>query len=197
MDAFEGKVAEFWAWFVTEKSSLERELDGATWTLVSKLDRYVRQLDERLNWDIGPGDTCRWRLVISPGGERALLPLSEAIIARAPPLPGWELEAARPPRNWIGPRQFEYDGVLIDAVEWQYALVPREELLDVVWVAPNLASTRDVNVEALGVFLLECEVGEKARLERFGNIEIVVRGEADPALELHPIAKLRAQARTH
>ena len=195
MDAeLEVKIASFWRWFGGEHMLLERELEGATWLSVQKLDRYVRALDERLRWDIGPGEDAPWMFVLSPNGQRELLEVTEAIMAHAPELPHWEFHAARPKRRWAeGRRRFDYDGIEVDADDWSYWLEPQGSFFEITWIVPDLDALHGVDPEALGQHLLECELGEKNRLRHFTGVNIASAAAWSTVLVAEPIGTLRAR----
>lgn len=188
MDA--AKVRRFWSWFVEGRTALERNERGR----IDELDRKVRELDSRLSWEIGPGVRLPNMLAISPAGDRHLLDLTEAIVAVAPSVAGWEFHSAKPPKQWKDQtREFEYDGIVIDATDWKYGLIAINEAVffDIVWLAPNLETLRGVDSNAFGDLLLESEVGEREKILRFDQVEVAPLASSDPGFPVSPISVLR------
>lgn len=117
------RVDAFWRWFVSVAGALTAEPYGPA--LVAELDRRIRALGV-CTWELGPCVACpgRQMLVISAGGDAALVPLARAILARAPRLDGWEFLAAKPPKEWDRVFVLDVGGAetKIDAGTWHYVL---------------------------------------------------------------------------
>jgi hypothetical protein len=200
MEELEVKAGNFWRWFVENRKALEKELEGATWRSVQTLEMLIRALHEGLDWEIrAPGTSGCWTFALSPNGHRELLAIAEAIVAKAPDVPGWAFCAGRPPRNWKdGKRRLDYGAIEIDASGFEYVLTKHEGNFDIIWVVPDLSALKGVDSETLANHLVDCELGEKARLKRFRNITLVGSDAIDsdtpdPEAPRHPIEELRAE----
>lgn len=115
-------------------------------------------------------------LAISPNGDAAHLAITRAIVALAPDLGGWEIHAAKPPRQWqlgfeIGAGTPERT-ITIDGTRWE--TVPhrlRDGRYDLVF-RPDAAYGAAVAEQAAEI-LVEGELGEAARIELVRNVEVV------------------------
>jgi hypothetical protein len=92
------RINEFWSWFCDVAEALAGNVENPT--LLKDFDGRVRDLDPKLSWEIGPGLSKPWQLVISPNLDRDLREEARAIVACAPVLPAWEFHAARQPKKW-------------------------------------------------------------------------------------------------
>jgi hypothetical protein len=66
------------------------------WDLPTFMREHLGAIHPRLMWEFGPGRPDGHRLVITPEGERHLLPLVRELLRRAPQLQGWEFLDHRP-----------------------------------------------------------------------------------------------------
>src|SRR5258708_49788 len=92
------KIGEFWHWFRDVAGMLAANVESPA--LVKELDDRVRQFDPELSWEIGPGISKSWQLVISPNLNRDLRDKARAIVSGAPVLAGWEFYSARQRKEW-------------------------------------------------------------------------------------------------
>lgn len=79
---------------------------GKRWDLPAFMQKHLGAIDERLMWEFGPAlKGSGHRLAITAEGERALVPLVNAMLARAPKLRGLELYGERPAEalDYVGP----------------------------------------------------------------------------------------------
>ena len=64
------RVGDFWSWFSSIAASLAVNIESPA--LLEELDTWVRDLDSMLSWEVGPGSSEPWQLVISPNLNREL-----------------------------------------------------------------------------------------------------------------------------
>src|SRR5947209_13882550 len=121
--AIKGKssIDEFWRWFRQVAAALESNIEAPS--LLKELDVRLRNLDAELSWEIGPGRSKPWQLVISPNLNRDLRERASRIVTRAPTLPGWEFFAARQRKEWHYKLELGGDRLPIDASEWTFVLL--------------------------------------------------------------------------
>jgi len=168
----------FWAWFASAGDGFPREMDAR-----------VAGLGE-LAWEVGADAGGRW-LAISPGGNPDLLPLTRAVVARAPRMPGWTFHPAKPPRDWD--RTFSLGGgVRIDANAWRYLLQRFPDgTLDVEIAAPDLMRYEEpLRVHAARI-ALDGELGEERRLACVQEIYVFYGFEAADAEAARPFEDLK------
>ena len=127
-------------------------------------------------------------VVVSPQGERRLRPLTEAIIERAPKLPGVRFVSHRPPRPL---------GEALDAVKRSHghdltagrarAGFSRGHLLDVVVYAPGFAGVRSEARQSAAELALVGLLGERLVDDWLGDID------AEPAAGGGPLRVLNTE----
>lgn len=161
--------------------------------MIDELDSEVRALGP-ISWELGPGMQNNWRLTLTPDGDRALLPLTAAIVARAPEIVGWEVASSRQPREWdltFSMSLSSGDTVEIDARSWNYVLWRFSDgSLDIKIGLDGVTSLSDEDRYRAAVIVLDGLLGEERRLEKLETIEVVTRLESDELSRATPIALL-------
>lgn len=190
-----GRIGEFWSWFAGACGTFGERFENAA--AIEELARRIAALGP-FTWEMGPGlkNPGRILLVISPGGDRRLLPAARDIVARAPELPGWEFLPARPPKDWDLRASLEYEGVgslFLDARAWRYVAAPGPGgLLDFVVCAPELAYYEDEVRRVAAGIILDGELGEEARLDHIAGIDVVAEFDERQDEVARPIQGLKA-----
>jgi hypothetical protein len=114
---------EFWNWFAANAEAISSETHPE---LLEILDEKLTQVDPRLSWEIGPGRHEPWLLAISPNLDKALVNDAREMVAEAPEIRGWEIYAARQPKQWDYRVEIDSDtsdqSVSLDASDWQFVL---------------------------------------------------------------------------
>ncbi len=167
-------VAEFWCWFASAARRLAAT-DFADQGLLQELDARVSRLGP-LGWELGPGQQLSYSLTLTPDGSAELLPLTEAIVAAAAPIPDFELHSARPAKRWdlrfsiTGPRGEE---VPVDARAWRYVLYRFQDgLFDILIEEPNMGhAEEDMRVSA-AIVVVDGLLGERERLLGIHTVSI-------------------------
>ncbi|HZI12713.1 MAG TPA: hypothetical protein VE153_20190 [Myxococcus sp.] len=91
------RVDAWWQAFAANVRHLEAHLTlGTPFDVAGFMATGLGAVSGSLDWELGRGLQGGHRLVITPGGHRALRPLTNVLLSRAPPLPGWEFHASRP-----------------------------------------------------------------------------------------------------
>ena len=143
----------------------------------------IEAVHENLVIDFMNGVERPNRLIVSAGGNPVLAQIVRDVVARAPKIPGWDIEAFRPP----APLSFAIDldvpgrgAVSIDAEKFRASLAPRLDRIDVdIHIADADAELRHILKET-AVAVVERVVGEIAFMECVGDIS-VTPGPADLA----------------
>lgn len=180
----EAAADAFWAWFQAVAGATDDELRR-------ELDARVASLGE-LAWEIGSSAAGR-RLAISPGGNPDLLPLTRAVVARAPRVSGWTFHPARPPKDWDLTFSLGAD-VRIDARGWRYLLQRYADgTLDVEIAAPDLMRYEEpIRIHAARI-ALDGELGEERRLARVQDVFVYYDFEAADAPRIRPFPDLKRE----
>ena len=185
------KISAFWSWFASIAGRLSENFDNPV--LLAELDAKVSELGD-IAWELGPGSREENALAISPDGAAEWLPVTQRIVATAPPIPGWEFHPARPVKEWN--LQFAISAAAggeleIDARPWRYVLFRFPDgTFDVVLEQNNLFDASEEDRFAASVVLLDGLLGEAKRLLRMRDIESVVTLPQDQASKANPVTVL-------
>jgi hypothetical protein len=191
------RINIFWDWFGTIADSLAADPHDSS--LLSELDRRVLSLAPGLSWEIGPGLSKPWQLVISPDLNRDLRETAKSIVARAPSLDQWEFHPARQPKEWE--YKFEFtdetgaERLMVDATNWRFVLLRHQSgIREMLLLASELSALSDVERWQAGAILLEGILGEDVFLDAVDEFEVVNELEPRFAAHARSIRDLRAAA---
>jgi len=188
------RIRDFWAWFAGARTTFGERFENAA--AIEELAGRIAALG-RFSWEMGPGlkNPYNTLLVISPGGDRDLLPPAREIVAQAPAIPGWEFVPARPPKQWDLRASLEYDGVgslFLDARSWKVTLLKGPDgLFEIVICAPELAYYDEAVRQVAAGIILDGELGEEARLVHIRGIRVVTELDERQAEEAGLLSDLK------
>jgi len=166
----------FWQWF--ESIAAELDENHTNIDLVDELDKRIKSLGS-IGWELGPGviNPSAQMLVLTPCGNKDLLPFTKYIISLAPNILGWEFYPAKPPKQWRQSFTIKDDNgqdIKIDASAWRYVLLKfPDNMYDLIIIAPEMANLSDKIRGAAAEIVVDGQLGEELRLEKIANIEIV------------------------
>ncbi|MCP4806176.1 MAG: hypothetical protein GY913_05260 [Proteobacteria bacterium] len=139
------------------------------WDIVTWMNAQLAPVLPGLFWEFGPGDAGGHRLVVSCEASLQNRHLVEALVARAPDIPGWTFSSSRPPTtpevaaNFVDHRT----GARIGRA--QVACSPGEgNRVDIRWHIPGLRDGFDAAYEGTSRLL-----GEQAVSDHVGVIDCV------------------------
>ncbi len=184
----EQAISELWAWFADRAELLARNTRNEA--MHAELDARVSALGP-LVWEIGPGLVKPNAFVVSPDGDRELLPLTTQIIAAAPPLADWEWHAARPPKQWNLTFELRADEASrsIDASRWRYVLYDLgDDVFELTVYALFTEDLRDELRQAAVEIVLQGVLGERRRMSNIRRYDVKVT--LDPGQVAVAIASL-------
>lgn len=153
------EIRKFWSWFATVADELARNFQNRQ--LLDLLDAQLRRLGP-VRWEFGDGT-----FAISPDGDASLLPLTQRIVALAPPLEGWEFLAARSAKEAPPKFTFNIGGKkhVVDPATWRYVLTRVEkQSFDIEIEQVGLPELSDEDRHAAAVAVLDAVLGEEKRL---------------------------------
>lgn len=163
----------FWQWFSNHHKELGENFDNEK--ALVELDNQILDLGD-FAWEIGPGIKGKNQLVISPGGNISLLPITKQIIANATNIPGWVFCYAKPPKQWqllYDFRKENGDVIEIDASKWKYVLVRYEEGFEIIIQTNDLTNLSKEDKLIASEILLDGILGEEFRMLHITYIDIV------------------------
>jgi hypothetical protein len=188
------QIDGFWKWFSSAARLMSGNVENRTFA--DELDRRMREFDPKLSWEIGPGATRLWQLVISPNLDRELREKARVIVARAPEAIGWKFHSARQPKNWN--YQFEIgaadrsDLIRLDASNWTFVLLKYPNGAHEVLLRSDDVRllTEDERWQAAAI-VLESILGEELVMDKISEFELLDELEPRFALKQRPIQDLR------
>jgi hypothetical protein len=195
-----GEMDRFWQAFVARQERIDalfRMQDR--WDLVSWMNEKLAPLTQGLLWEFGPGAEGGHRLVITPESRRHLRPLVAELIARAPKLPNWSFQDARPPdppeytQNVVHGRAGIQLGAALVGVQ------PGEgNRLDLRWHFPGL-DPKDPRAFEAAFVATQSVLGERVLDEWVGMLDCVasaegLRGWKTLPVQLHAARQKLVQA---
>lgn len=186
---------DFWNWFESHAEQLAREAmadasvrDAAG--VLSELDRRLTRLEPGIGWEVGPYKDG-WCLVLSPVEAAREPALTPSLLEAAPKIGGWTFLAARPAKFWR--RQFQYCGLDVDARCWRYQLRRWEDgALGIIWGLMEWLPDQEADLEDIGWFVLEAEVGEEMARAHFVDVEVTDLSTWSDPHAGNPIGDLKA-----
>lgn len=185
---------EFWSWFAANAESIS---SNAHPDLLEKLDEKLRQVDQRLSWEIGPGRHEPWLLAISPNLNKGLVDEARKVVSAAPEIPGWEFYATRQPKQWDFRVEIDsgdsHEPVCLDASDWQFVLLRYPDgLREVLLTGPSLPPLTDDQRWQAAAIVLEGVLGEEILLANVDEFELVSNMEPRFVEKQRPINALKA-----
>jgi len=186
----DNEIRAFWNWFLSVADNFGDHFDNQE--LIQELDQKISKMGD-FSWELGPGvaDQTNSALVITPCGDKTLLPVTKLVVANAPKIPGWEFFASKPPKKWE--RRFLVEAengrkIEIDASNWKYALLKFPEgTFDIIIKSPELIGlTKDLQYTAATI-VLDSEIGEEMRLQWIVGVDVVAEFDEELSKKNNPI----------
>ena len=164
--------------------------------LLEELDGRVHDLDSMLSWEVGPGTSTPWQLVISPNLNRDLRQKAQEIVSQAPELEGWEFYPARRPKDWnykvLMERSNGGEPLQLDASGWSFVLLQYPDgVKEVLLQGTNLPTLNDDERWQAAAITLESILGEDVVMDRINEFDLVDKLEPRFAEKQRPIQHLR------
>lgn len=188
------EIDAFWLWFIRNSELVVPNCDYAQ--AVADLDRKVRNLDERLSWEIGPGKEKSWLLAISPNLDKGLLKEAQEIVAAAPELANWEFYSTRQPKEWDYRVELNSDDpnrlIKIDASDWEFVLLRYPDgFREVLLYSGSLPPLSEDERWQAAAIVLECLIGEESVITKIDDFELVSNLEPRFVERKRPLTLLR------
>jgi len=182
------RVVAFWNWFRDWHEDIASAYaSGDSFWLDANLTERVKQIERRLNWEMGPYHDPDNTLAISPS-VRENIELAQRIVAAAPSLAGWHFLSAKPPKelNRLAMELPGVQGAEVCGDEWVYRLTAYNKIafFDIEVFTDYAGPAADCHLELLTRRLIECTVGEVPYLEKFAAVKVFRGTEARPPEKL-------------
>jgi len=162
--------------------------------LLAELDVRVQGLKPTFSWEIGPGLSKPWRLVISPSLNGDLRELAKSIVAVSPALRDWEFHSPRQPKKWDF--KFELEDpkergpIELDASTWKFVLLKYPDGKNEILLKAEAQTKLKKKQRTLAAtIVLESILGEETLLDCVDDYQLVK--ELEPRLNkmLRPIRR--------
>jgi hypothetical protein len=176
------------------RRNLAGDVENAS--VLEELDKKVYELDPKLSWEIGPGSSALWQLVISPNLNRDLRQKAQEIVSQAPELEAWEFYPARRPKDWdykvVIERSQGGQPIQLDASSWNLVFLQYPDgTNEVLLQGSNLPPLEDDERWQAAAITLESILGEEVLMQRIDEFELVDKFEPAFAGKQSPIRHLR------
>lgn len=189
------RISGFWEWFQANAGAIANDPENPE--LVNELDQRVRLLAPELTWEIGPGVSKPWQLVVSPDCQEDFRELARSVVAAAPSLEEWEFYPAKQPKEWDYKfelaRESDEETVSIDAGQWTFVLLRYPDgVREILLKGTGLATITDDQRQQAGAIVLENVLGEDIFMDYVDEFEVL--NELGPRFvaKERPILTLRA-----
>src|SRR5262249_32848319 len=161
----------FWVWLQGHISTVEELYDMESHAQLDQLlSPRIKRFGKGLVWELGVGMDKPFSLTISPNGSGKLLPISEAIVSRAPHFDRWEFYSAKPKKHWNLRMELtnrKGQSIELDASRWKYCLTGYEgqRFFDIVLVVHDLPRLDRPALHQAAHLVLEGILGERKMIE--------------------------------
>jgi|LNFM01.1.fsa_nt_gb hypothetical protein len=192
-------IEQFWVWWATVSDEIARSFraKGLSQELIRAIADHVAAIDDRLDWEFGPGVEAEHHFCLSGKGDPALRVIAERWLRAAPKPDGtWEFYASRQ-GNPRGGLKLEINGFSIELDQMSFGIQEDEgrERLHVKVFHPLFSKISDEQLATRIAFIaLDNTLGEDDVERWIGAIELG-EGIAVDAVSLGSLgARVRAFA---
>lgn len=168
-------IKAFWEWFKEVEFNLHKGIYEPV--IIDKIDRFVNQLNDQLDWEIGPeSDSDEQYFCISPSLNKDLIGLTSNVISEAPALGGWKFYSMKPKKGWV-PSWVMYNEVgqkiNVNASNWCYELFSYDDnTFDIEVVADGIDGNEKTRYWAVEICITNI-LGEEVFMDRILNLKVV------------------------
>lgn len=155
-------IREFWNWWLSRKDQFNAAMSSGTIIdHVDELTDAVHRVDDRLAWELAPGEISDHQLIVTAEGDPDVRPLARRLVAAAPEADAaWSYSDMRPPRDLgggllIGDRELIYG-------EATFVFQPNPHSMDITIHHPMLAELPAEDQVQVVFLILDAAIGERA-----------------------------------
>lgn len=188
------RIEQFWHWWTAAgATAVARALDtGRPHEMVDEISTRVAAISPDLAWELGPGDTSRHQLIVTPGGDPTARATARRWVLRAPePDPTWAYRDSRQPSAHPESAALEIAGERLDVASAVAAVAVRGAAVDLGVHHPAYARLDEETQQVATFLLLDTVLGE-ATVETWVG---AVTASALPPLDPVPLVKVRGVVR--
>ncbi len=156
---------QFWTWFSEVRDQY------AVPEIASELGRRLASLGID-RWEVGPLDAegATKFLAFSPAQANDIVHL-QGIVARAPPIEGWDVRVGKPRKLWNRVFRWSETGIEVDARYWRCVVLRYDDgLYEIVILDPAIPQSLADQTPGIIEFVVESELGEMRTLEKVCGI---------------------------
>lgn len=167
--------ATFWAWFKdNEARLLDWQADRAR--VIAAASKHLARVHEGLVCEFGPTVNEVGEFTISAGGIRDVFPAVERLVASAPSLPRWRINAFRPRRSPMFDVSINGEVLRVDDV--RFIATAHDDKIGVTLLIPGWTPEREEFFAHFGWLYLDQAIGEHAVATRPGRVDMIAPSEA-------------------
>jgi hypothetical protein len=177
-------IAAFWAWWADRRDELAARIDGRGIGpgQIADVAKTVRGIHPRLSWELAPGRSARYALIVSPEGDAEVRPTALRWLAAAPRADEtWEYFAARQP-GARGRLIVDGHGIDLDAIVTVAAWDADRDCFDVRLWQPAFPELPVPTRRKAALLFLDSVFGEDDVERWIGSIEIAETDPGDAAV---------------
>lgn len=169
------KIESWWREFQSKTADLEAIFSQqAEWDLPVWMEEHLQGIHSHLMWEFGPAVRCDGhRLVITPETRHELKPLVDAILQRAPTLPGWEFYPNRLAEDVEAARSTVEGRTGVDISDYKVRVSRGDQqCIDLMFTSPAISDPEDQAASGAGFVAAESLLGEEILDHWIGLIEV-------------------------
>lgn len=178
----------FWAWFEDHRTKLATP--PLQTRLMNDLTKRLKAVHEGLVWEAGSLPSGLFEFTVSADGLKAVAPHVRSLVAAAPSIAGWTIQAFRQPSADVAAVQMHGRTLSLNDL----AFIPQarrpDGLVDLTILIRDLSGGEQQELIGAAFILLDALLGEETVMFRLGEMDFVPLAEGDGSER--PIGELRA-----
>jgi hypothetical protein len=190
----EERLARFWRWFAANSERLQ-DFESDREAKFEEVAAELHRVHDGLTFAFGPVGEGGREFVVSADGVREVFPAVQALVAAAPPLPGWRVVAFRPRESARESAQIQMGDVKLGMEDvWFKARPDRGKVgltLYVRGLSPNDVQQGEILKQAAFIFL-DHVLGEYDVETKVGAIDWKALPRDPAARGLKPFTEITA-----
>lgn len=188
------RIEQFWHWWTTTGAeAVAQALDeGRVLEMVDEITARVKAINLVLAWELGPGDTSRHQLIVTPGGDPTARAVARRWVLRAPETDAtWAYRDSRQPAADPESAELEVAGERLDVASAVAAVAIRGAAVDLGVHHPAYARLGEQERQVATFLLLDTVLGEATVETWVGAVTATAFMPLDPV----PLAMVRGVVR--